>query len=102
MLALGKTQVGADLGLHHPGKSQGQHTQWTATDHDGAPTPCPCSADPPQRAEGVGKQSQPVLVADWPGKILPIDLPTATKAQLQEEDVLRSHKRCTSSTQLGC
>ena len=39
-------------------------------------------ADPSQRAEVGGQWSQPVLAADWPGKIPPIDVPTATKAQL--------------------
>ena len=42
-------------------------------------------ADPPQRAEVGGQWSQPALAADWPGEIPPIDLPTTTKAQLQEE-----------------
>ena len=47
-------------------KPQIQHNQWTATDQAGAPPPCPCTADPPQRAEDGGKCSQPVLAADWP------------------------------------
>ena len=73
---------GADLGLHHPGKPQGQRTQWTATDHVGAPPPFPCTADPPWRVEVGGQWSQPILAADWPGQIPPIHLPTTTKAQL--------------------
>ena len=52
-------------------------------EHVGAPPPCPCIADPPQRAEVDGQWSQTVLAADWPGEIPPIDLPTAIKAQLQ-------------------
>ena len=35
--------------------------------------------------EAGGQWSQPALAADWPGEIPPIDLPTTTKAQLQEE-----------------
>ena len=46
---------------------QGLCTQWTATDHTGAPPPCPCTADLPQRAEVGVKWLQPVLAADWPG-----------------------------------
>ena len=34
-----------------------------------------------------GQWTQLVLAADWPGQIPPIVLPTATKAQLQEEGV---------------
>ena len=48
-----------------------------------------------------GQWSQPVLAADLNGKIPPIDLPTGTKAQLQEEGVLIPHEGCTSNTQLG-
>ena len=33
----------------------------------GAPPPCPCTADPPWRAEVGGQGAQPVLAADWPG-----------------------------------
>ena len=61
----------------------------------------PCTTDPPQRAEVGGQWSQPDLVPDWPVYISPIDLPTANKAQMQEEDVLSPHKWRTSSTQLG-
>ena len=32
----------------------------------GATPPCPCTDDPPQRAEVGGQWSQPVLAADWP------------------------------------
>ena len=39
--------------------------------------------------------------SDRPGQIPLIDLPTAIKAQLQEEGVLSPHKGFTSSTQLG-
>ena len=51
-------------------------------------------------AEVGGQWSQPVFAADWPGKIPPIDLPTAIK-QLQEEDVCSPHEGHTSSTQLA-
>ncbi|XP_053518864.1 RAD51-associated protein 1 isoform X5 [Artibeus jamaicensis] len=81
------------------GKPEGLNTQWTATDHIGVPPPCPCTADPPWKAVS-GEWSQPVLAADWFGQILPIDLPAATKAQLQEEVVLSPHIGCTLSTQL--
>ena len=49
-----------------------------------------------------GQWSMPILTTDQPGKIPPTDLPTATKAQLQEEDILSLHEGHTSSTQLGC
>ena len=68
--APGKTQIGGDLGLHHPGNPRGQHIQWTNTDYTGAPPPCLCTADCPWRAEVGG------------------NLPTAIKAQLQEEGML--------------
>ena len=58
-VAPGRTQVGADLAASS-GKPQGQHTQWTATDHIGAPSLCPCTADPPRRAGVGGQWSQPV------------------------------------------
>ena len=48
-----------------------------------------------------GQWSQPVLAADWPRQIPPVDLSTATKAQLQEEGVLSPHKGHSSSTQPG-
>ena len=67
--SLGQTQVGVDPAP--PRTPQGQHTQWTATDHIGAPPPCPYTADPPQRAEVAHKQSQAILAADWP-KFLPL------------------------------
>ena len=60
-----------------------------------------CTADPPQRAEGAGQWSQPFLATDRPEEIPSIDLPTAIKAQLQEEGLLSTHKGRTSSTQLG-
>ena len=83
-----------------PGKPQGQHTQWTATDHIGAAPPCPCTADLPGRAEVGGQCSHPVLATDWPELIPHIDLPTATKAQLQE-GVLSPHEGHALSTQVG-
>ena len=61
--ALDKTQVGAVS----PRRPQGQHTQWIAIDHLGASPPCPCTADPPQRAEVDGQWLQPLLAADWLG-----------------------------------
>ena len=66
----------------------------------GRTTPSPCTVDPLRRVEVGGQWSQPVLAADWPGKIPPIDLPTAIK-QLQEEDVCSPHEGHTSSTQLA-
>ena len=51
-----RIQVGDDIGLYYL-KPQSLSTQWTATDHGGAPPPCPCTADPLQRAE-VGGHSQ--------------------------------------------
>ena len=50
-----------------PGKLQSLHTQWTATDHVGAPPPRPGTADPPQMVEVGGQWPQPVLAADGPG-----------------------------------
>ena len=75
-------------------------TYWASTDHVRAPPPCPCTADPPQKADVGGQWSQPVLAAYWTEEIPPIYLPTATKAPLQEKSTLSPHKRCTSSTQL--
>ena len=69
--------------------------------HIGAPPPCPCTADPPWRAEVGGQWSQPILAAEWLRQIPPIDQPKATKAQLQEEGVLSPHEGHTLSTQLG-
>ena len=48
-------------------ETPGPATQWTATDHIGAAALCPCTADPPWRAEAGGQWSQPILAADWPG-----------------------------------
>ena len=84
----GKTQVGADLGLHHSGNLRAS----APIDHVRAPPPCPFTADPPQGASSGGHWSQPVLAADWPEKIPPVDLLTATKDQLQDKDVLNPHK----------
>ena len=86
-----------DLGLHHPGNprasaSSGQ-LQTTSGHHHPAPAQLIL-----QRAEVGGQWSQPVLTAPSPGKIPTVDLPTATKAQLQEEGVLNPHKGCTSIT----
>ena len=82
-------------------ENQSLHTKWTALDLVGVPPPFPCTADPPQRAEVGGKWSQQILAADWPGKIPPIDLPTAIKAQLQKEGVLSPYGERTLSTQLA-
>ena len=71
-VAPGKTQVGGDLGMHPPRKPLGLCTQWTATDHIKAPPPCPCTSNPPQRAEIGGQWSQPVPAADWHGSIPPM------------------------------
>ena len=49
------------------GKPQSLHTQRTDTVHVRALPPCPCTADPPWRAEAGCQWSQPVLAADWPG-----------------------------------
>ena len=98
---MGKTQVGANLGLHNLGNLRASapngQLQTTLEHHH----PAPCTAELPQRVEVGSQWSQPVLAAEWPGKIPPIDLPTATKAQLQEEGVLSPHEGRTSSTQLG-
>ena len=67
-VAPGKTLVGDDLGLHHPGNPRASApTQWTSTDPIGAPPPCPFMVDPPRRVEVGGQGSQPILAADWPG-----------------------------------
>ena len=44
-VASGKTQVGADLGLHYLGNPGPAHI---VDSYIGAPSPCPCTADPPQ------------------------------------------------------
>ena len=100
-VALGKTQVGAYVGLHHLGIPMASTPSGLPTDHVRPPFPCPCTADPPWRAGVGGKCSQPILAADCPGQIPPIYLPTATKAQLHEEGVLSPHEGFTSSTQNG-
>ena len=82
-------------GPMHPVYNYGPHH------HIEVPPPCPCTADPLRRAEISGQWSEPVLAADWPEKIPPIDLPTETKAQLQKKRVLSLHEGCTLSTQLG-
>ena len=75
------------------------YTQRTATGHIRAPLLLSCRADPPRKAEVGGQWSQPVLAADWPGYVPPIDLPTATKVQLQEEGVHSTHEGHTLNTQ---
>ena len=50
---------------------------------------------------GWCKWSQPILAGDWPRLIPLIDLPTTTKAQLQEEGVLIPDEGHTSSPQFG-
>ena len=99
-VALGKTQEGA--WPVPPGKPQSLCTQRTAIDYVGALPPCPCTADAPQRVEDGGQWSQPVLEADWPGYIPPIDLPTVIKVQIQEEGVFNPHEKYTLNTQIGC
>ena len=69
------------------------------TDHVGATLLH--TADPTLRAEVGGQWAQPVLAADGPWQITSIDLPTATKAQLQEVGVFSPHEGCPWSTQLG-
>ena len=75
-----------------PRKSQSLDTQRVAIDLVRAPQTCPCTAGTPQRAEGSGQWSQPVLAADWPGNVPPIDLPPVTKAHLQQKGVLSPHE----------
>ena len=68
-------QAGSPQGKHRWGltlacttwETPGPLTQGTATDHNEAPLPFTCTADPPQRAEVGGKWSEPILAADWPG-----------------------------------
>ena len=56
--------MGADLGLHHLGNLRASapsgQLQTTSEHHHPA---CPCTADPPRRAEAGGQWSQPVLAA---------------------------------------
>ena len=84
-MALGRTQVGAYFGLYQA--TPQLENPVDRTDPVGAPPPFSCTANPPWRVEVGGQWSQPVLAADWPGQICPIDLATAIKAQIQEEDV---------------
>ena len=66
-MAPGKTQVGADLGLHNLGNPK-------AKAPSGPPSLCPCTADPPQRAEVCGQWSQPIsLQLTGLGKSLPLN-----------------------------
>ena len=73
------------------GKTQSLHNQWTATDHIGAPSPFPCTVDPPQMVEVCVQWSHPYLAADLPGQIPPIDLPTAVKAKYRLASLRRVH-----------
>ena len=65
-MAAGKTQVGVDLGLHHPGNprasSPGGQLQTMSEYHHPAPAQLIL-----QRAEVGGQWSQPILAADWTG-----------------------------------
>ena len=66
MVALGKTQVGADRGLHHPGNPKAstpsRQLQTTVEHHH------PASAQMILHSvEVTGLWSQPMLTADWPG-----------------------------------
>ena len=66
-VVLGRTQGDGWPWHLPPRKPQRLHTQWIGTDVLEAPSLCPCTADPPQRAQVGGHWSQPVLAADWPG-----------------------------------
>ena len=70
--ALGKTQMGADLGLHHLGNPSAStpsgQLQTTSEQHHHL---APGTADPPQRAEVGGQWSQSILATDL-GKSLPL------------------------------
>ena len=102
-VALSKTQVGADLGLHHLGNPRASTPsgQLQTTPEHHHPAPVQLVLPGAWSAEGGGQWSQPIFAVDRPGKIPPIDLPTATKSQLQEEGVHSPHEGCTLSAQLG-
>ena len=42
-------------------KPQALNTQWTATDHSGAPPPCPCTANPQRRVVVSGHRQSLLL-----------------------------------------
>ena len=95
-VASGKTQLRADLGLYHLGNPKARtpsgQVQIMLENHHPAPA---------QLILHSGQWSQPTLAADWPGKIPPIDLTTATKAHLQEEGVLSPQKGAPQVPSLG-
>ena len=73
-MAWGRTQAGADLGAASPRKSQNLLTQWTTTDHMGAPPSCPhlFTADPPQGQRVVVSDHSQSLQLIGLGKSLPL------------------------------
>ena len=99
-VALGRTQVEDDLSLHHPEKLRAYTPsgQLKTTLKHHHPTPAQLILQG-QRKLVVSVHSQSLQLTGL--YIPPIDLPTATKAQLQEKGVLSPHKGHTSSTQLG-
>ena len=99
--APGGKQVGADLGLHHPGnpRASAPSGQLQTTSEHHHPAPAQWILHTGRRLVVSGHCQS--FVADWPGQIPPIDLPTATKAQLQEEGVLSPHVGHTFNIQLG-
>ena len=100
-MAPGKTQVGADLGLHHLGNPSactpnGQLQTMMEYHH---PAPAQLIFHGSWKFV-VWSHSQSLQLTGL-GKYLPVfDLPTATKAQLQEEGVLSLYGGCTWNTQL--
>ena len=91
-----RTQVQADFSLYHPGKHRAcapSGELHTISEHH--------HLHKPWREVVAGQGSEPVLPADWPRYIPPIDLLTAIKTQLQEEGVLTPQRGCTLNTQLG-
>ena len=84
--------LGETPGLTHPENSYRPHRS-TAT--------LPLHSRSSMGAKVGGQLSETVLAANCPGQTSLTDLPTATKAHLEEGGVLSPHKGHTLSTQLG-
>ena len=93
--------MGAGIGLHHLGnpRANAPSGQLQSTSEHHHPVPVQLLILHRGQRLVVSGHSQSLQLTGL--YIPPIDLPTATKAQLQEEGVLSPHKGCTSSTQVG-
>ena len=99
---LGKTEFGADLSLHYPGNSRASTTSvWTDTDNAQHYYPAPVQLILHGWQWLVASGHSQSLLLTVLGKIPPIDLTIATKAQVQEKGILSPLGGRTSNMQLG-